>query len=114
MRSVHVGVGHQNDFPVPNLGGIEIILGNAGAQRGDHGANFLVRQHLVVAGFFDVENLALQRQNRLESPVASLLRRSTSGLALNQKQFAAIRIALRAIRQLPWQTAGIQRAFSPG
>ena len=68
---------------------------------------------LSIAGFFDVENFSLQRQNRLESPVASLLRRPACGLALDQEQLAAVRIALGAIRQLARQSSGIQRTLTP-
>ena len=33
VASVHVGVGHQNDFAVAQLRGIEVFLANAGAER---------------------------------------------------------------------------------
>ena len=36
------------------------------AERRDHGADFFVAQHLVVAGLLDVEDLALQRKDGLE------------------------------------------------
>ena len=75
VASVHVGVGHQNDFAVAHFRGIKIFLRNTGAERGDHGANFLVCQHLVVARFFDVEDLALQRKNSLKAAVAALFGR---------------------------------------
>ena len=59
VRAVDVRVGHQNDFVIAELAGVEIVLADAGAERGDDGANFLVAEHLVVASLFDVEDFAL-------------------------------------------------------
>ena len=92
VASVHVGVGHQDDFAVAQFGGIEIFFADAGAERRDHGANFFVPQHLVVARFFDVENFSLERKDRLEAAVASLFGGAACGLAFDQEQFAAVRL----------------------
>src|ERR1019366_6591649 len=54
VAAVHVGVGHQDNLVITQFGGIEIVLADAGAKRGDDGPNFFVAQHLVVARFFDV------------------------------------------------------------
>ena len=97
VASVHVGVGHQDDFPVTQLGGIEVFLRDAGAERGNHGADFFVAKHLVVTRFFDVENLSLQWEDRLETAIAALLGCPACGLALNQEQFAALRLPFAAI-----------------
>src|SRR5439155_6150976 len=90
MAAVHVGVGHQNDFSVAQLGRIEVFLRNAGTERGNHGANFFVRQHLVVARFFDVEDFSLQRKNRLKTAITALFRGAAGGLAFDKEQFAAL------------------------
>ena len=42
-------------------------------------------QHAVVAGFFDVEDLALQRQNGLKAAVAALLGGAAGRFALDQE-----------------------------
>ena len=70
-------------------------------------------QHAVVPGLFDVEDFALQRQNRLEAPVAALFGGAAGRFTFDEKQLAAVRIALLAIRQLAGQPAGIERAFAP-
>src|SRR5436305_6341849 len=108
VAAVDVGVGHQDDFAVAHLRRSEIVLGNAGAERGDHGADFFVRQHLVVARLLDIQNLSLERKNCLKTAITSLLRGSTCGLALDQEQLAAVRIALGTVRQLAGQSSGVQ------
>ena len=98
VRAIHVGVGHQNDLPVSYFRCVEIFLRNSRSERRNHGANFFVRQHLVVARFFNVENFAFQRQDGLKAAIAPLLGSATCGLALNQEQFAAVRLPFAAIR----------------
>ena len=70
-------------------------------------ANFLVAQHLVVARFFDVEDFALERQDRLVAAVAALLGGAACRFSLDDEKFAARWIALLAIGQLSGQAAGI-------
>ena len=114
VRSVHVGVGHQDDLAVAQLGRIEVVLADAAAQRRDHGADFFVAQHLVVAGLLHVEDLALERQDGLELAVAALLGGAACAFTLDEVEFAAIRLALGAVGQLAGQAAAIQRALAPG
>ena len=114
VRAVHVGVGHEDDLAVAQLDGIEVVLADARAQRGDHGADFFVAEHLVVARLFHVEDLALQRQDGLEPPVASLLGGAAGALALHQEQLAAFGLALGAVGQLARQAAAIERALAAG
>src|ERR1019366_10161085 len=90
VRSVNVGVGHQDQLAVAQLGWIEVVLADPATESRNHGANFFVPQHLVVASLLDVEDLTLQRKNRLELPVASLLRRSACRFTLNQVQLTTI------------------------
>ena len=113
VAAVHVGVGHQDDFVIAQLAGVEIVFADAGAERGDDGANFFVAEHLVVAGFFDVQDLALERQDGLVAAVAALLGGAAGRFALDHEHFAARRIALLAIGQLarqvrrnPWPICG--------
>ena len=73
VRAVDVGVGHQNDLVIAQLGEVEIVAADAGAQCRDQGADLLGAQHLVEARALDIEDLAAQRQHRLEFAVAALL-----------------------------------------
>ena len=75
-------------------------------------ANFLVAEHFVVAGFFDVEDFALERQDGLVTAVAAALGRAAGGFALDEEDFAARGIAFLAIGELSGQAAGIERGFA--
>ena len=114
MRAVDVGVGHDDDAVVAQLGDVEIVLADAGAEGGDQGADLLGGEHLVEARLLDVENLALQRQDRLELAVAPLLGRAAGRVALDQVQFAQGRVLLLAVGQFARQGGDVQGALAPG
>src|ERR1700760_2491267 len=99
MGPVDVSVGHQDDLAVAQLCRIEVVLADASAEGRDHGADFFMAQHLVVASLLHVKNLSLERQNRLEAAITALLRGSTCRFTLNEIQFATLRLALAAVGQ---------------
>ena len=87
MRAIYIGVGHDDDFVVAQLLDIKLISANARAKRRDQCANFLAAQHPVKPRTFHVQDLALERQNRLIGPRTALLGRPTGRVPLDQKQF---------------------------
>jgi len=112
VRTVHVGVGHDDDLVVAQPGRVEIVLADAGADGRDHRTDLIVAQHLVVAGLFDVEDFALQRQDGLIAAVAACPRGAAGRLTLDEKQLAAFRIFLLTVAELAGQTAGIESALA--
>ena len=114
VAAVDVGVGHENDFVVAELAGVEIVFADAGAERGDDGANFFVAEHFVVARLFDVEDFALERQDGLIFAVAAHFGGAAGGFSLDDEEFAARRIAFLAIGELAGQAAGIHGGFAAG
>ena len=62
-------------------------------------------EHLVVAGFFDVEDFALEREDRLIAAVASAFGGAAGGFTLDEEEFAARGIAFLAIGELSGQAA---------
>ena len=113
MAAVDVGVGHDDDLVVAQLVGVELVAADAGAERGDQRADLLAAQHLVEARALDVQNLAAQRQHRLEFAVAALLGGAAGRIALDDEQFGFGRIALLAIGELARQRRNIERALAP-
>ena len=83
VGTVHVGVGHDHDSVVTEVLHIEVLTLDPQAQGGDQRLNLSVLVDLGVVGLLDVEDLAPQRQDRLETTVAALLGGATSGVTLN-------------------------------
>src|SRR4029078_6984675 len=92
---------------------VEILGPDPAAERRDHRLDFVAAQHLVKACLLDVEDLALERKDRLASAVPPLLRRAARGLALDDVELAERRIALLAVGELPGQRAAVERPFTP-
>ncbi len=88
VRSVDVGVGHDDDAVVAQLGEVEILAADAASERRDHGLDLVAAEHLVEPGLLDVENLSLDRKDRLEPPIAALLRRSACRLTFDDVELA--------------------------
>ena len=113
VRAVHVGIGHDDDLVIAQLFEIErafaLAVADAGADGGDHRADFVVLKHLVEARLLDVDELAANRQDRLELPVAALLGRAAGGITFDDVELGVLRIAVGTIRQLAGQTAAGER-----
>ena len=81
-------------------------------ERGDHRADLLAAEHLVEAGLLDVEDLALDRQDRLEAAVPPLLRAAAGRLALDDVDLAQRRIPLLAVGELAGQRGTVERPLA--
>ena len=114
VAAVDVGVGHQDDAVVAQLVRVVLVLADAGAQRGDQRADLGAGQHAVEARALDVEDLALQRQDRLGLAVAALLGRAARRVALDDEQLGQRRILLLAVGELAGQAGDVQRALAAG
>ena len=97
---------------VAQLVGVEVLAADAAPERRDHRLDLVAAQHLVEARLLDVQDLALDRQDRLEPPIASLLRRAAGRFAFDDVDLALRRIALLAVGQLAGQAAAVERAFA--
>ena len=86
MRTIHIGIGHNDDFVVAQFIGIKVFAADAGAERSDQRRDLIARKHFVKAGALDIEDFAAQRQNRLVLSVAALLSRTTRRVPLDNKK----------------------------
>ena len=114
MGAVDVGVRHDDDLVVAQLVGVELLLADAGAERGDQRADLLGAEHLVEARALDVEDLAAQRQHRLVGAVAALLGRAAGRIALDEEDLGLGRVALLAVGELAGQRGDVERALAAG
>jgi hypothetical protein len=72
-----------------------------------------LRPHLVEPRPLHVQDLALERQDGLELPVAALLGRAAGRIALDDEQLAVGRVLLGTVGQLAGQRASVQGALAP-
>ena len=112
MRPVHVGVRHQDDLVVSQLLYVEVAEADPRAESGNDRDDVPVLENLVQPRLRDVDALAPERQHRLVATVTPLFRRPAGGIALDEEQLRAGRVALRAVRQLAGQRAGVEHALT--
>ena len=113
VRTVHVRVRHDDDAVVAQLVDVEILGADAAAEGRDHRLDLVAAEHLVEARLFDVQDLALDRQDGLEPPVAALLGRAAGRFTLDDVDLALGGIALLAVGELAGQAAAVERALAP-
>src|SRR4029078_12009550 len=97
--------GHDDDAVIAELSGIEVFCSDTGAERRNHRLDLVAGQHLVETRLLDVQNLALDRQDCLETAVASLLRGTAGGLAFDDVQLALRGGVVLALRKHASQRA---------
>ena len=111
MRAVDIGVGHDHDLVIAQLLEIEFVA-QPGAHRLDQRAHFLRGNDPVEARTLDIEDLALERQDRLRLAVAALLGAAPCRVALDQEEFAVRGVAVLAVGQLARQRGDAHRALA--
>ena len=112
VAAVDVGVGHQDDLVVAELLDVEAALADAAAERGDERADLGAREHLVEARALDVQDLALERQDRLKLPVAPLLGRAAGAVALDDVELGLAGIARLAVGELARERRVVELALA--
>ncbi len=100
MRTIDVGVGHDDDFVVAQLGDIEFLMADAGAERRDKRADFSGAEHPVESRPLDVENFSTKRKDGLIGAVARLFRGTAGGISLDDEKLGQRRVFLGTIGQL--------------
>ena len=103
VRAVDVRIGHDDDAVIAQFVRVVLIAADAAAKGGDQRRHFLGREHFIEAGFLNVEDFTLQRQDRLILAVTPLLRRAARGVPFHQVQFGKRRIAFLAVCQFARQ-----------
>ena len=76
------------------------------------GRTFSLASDLVQPRLLDVQDLAAQRQDRLEAAVAALLGGAAGRVALDDVQLAALGVAFLAVGQLARQRQAVERALA--
>ena len=112
VGAVDVGVRHDDDLVIAQLVGVEFVLADRGAERGDQRADHLGAEHAVEARALDIEDLAAQRQDRLVLARAAALGRAAGAVALDDEDFGFRRVALLAVGQLAGQRGDVERALA--
>uniref|UniRef100_A0A914YGX1 Uncharacterized protein n=1 Tax=Panagrolaimus superbus TaxID=310955 RepID=A0A914YGX1_9BILA len=101
MQAVGVRVGQDDDLAVTQAG--DVVLAGVAADGHGQVVHFFRSQHAVGRDFPGVEDLAAQRQDRLEILVARLLGAAACRVTFHQEQLGARQVLADAVGQLAGQ-----------
>ena len=113
MRTVYIGIGHQNDLVVTKLGNIKILM-DSSTKSSDHCLDLSIGINLIQSCLFYIQYLTTQGQDSLCCTGTCCLRTSSCGVSLNDVNLAVLRILIGTVCQLTGQSHGIQSCLSPG
>ena len=111
MRAVDVGIRHDDHAVIAQLGDVELVA-DPGTDGGDDRLDLGVGEHLVDPVLLRVDDLAAERQDRLEPAVAGVLCRAAGGSALDEIDLRFGRVARLAVGQLPGEGRVVERPFA--
>ncbi len=111
VGAVDVGIGHDDDAAVAALGEV-LIFADAGADGGDHAADFFVGEDFVFARFVGVDDFAAERKDRLELADAAALGGAAGRVTFYEVEFALVDVAAGAVAKLAGEAAAGEGAFA--
>src|SRR5215210_925692 len=113
MGAVDVGVGHDDDAFIAEPGLVPLLAGAAAERQAEVG-DLAVGADLLGGGASDVEDLAADREDRLDLAVARLLGGAAGAVALDDEQFGALGAVGGAVGELAGeaQLAGAGRGLA--
>ncbi len=107
VRAVHIGIGHDEHFVIPQLGDIK-LFSDAAAQSQHHRHQLVVAIDAVGAGLFHVEHLAPQWEDGLNGRVTAHLGRAACRIALDDEDLGTGGVFFTAVRQFSGHPAGLE------
>ena len=103
MGAIDVGIRHDNDLLIPGLVELERAARTRADDLDDRGT-LGVREHVCDRGLLDVENLAADRQKRLELGGTRQPRGTERGVTLDDEQLGAVDFLGAAVQELSRQS----------
>ncbi len=114
MRTVHIGIGHNDNLVVAKLADIKVVavsLRKTASKGIDHGLDLGIGKDFVNAGFFYIQNLASNRQDGLEMAVSGGFGGAAGRISFDNKDLADIGITAFAVGQF---AVGVKGEFLLG
>ena len=102
MGTIHIGIRHDDDLVIAQLGNIKIIavaLGKTATEGIDHGLDLSIGQDFIDAGFLYVQDLTADRKDGLIHTVSRSLGTATRRITLYDENLTFGRISGLTVRQ---------------
>ena len=114
MAAVHIGIGHQDDFVIAQLGDVKVIavsFRKTAAEGINHGLDFRIGQNLIHGRLLNIEDFSPDGQDGLVLAVPGSLGRAAGGIPLYNEYLTPGGIPALAVCQL---TVAVKGKFGLG
>ena len=113
MRTVNIGISHNDNFAVTEFGKVYFVTDTA-AESSYDGHQFIIAIDTVKTCFFDIEHFAPKRENSLKTSVTPTFCRAACRVALNYVNFGFLHISGLAVGKLSGKSCTLHSGFSSG
>ena len=113
MRTVDVGIGHDDDLVISQLALIEFFTDSC-AERHNDRLELLIGIHLIDTGLLDVEHLTPERQDGLILTLSSLLCRSACGVSLYDEDLTELSLIGLAVCKIARKRVVLEYSLPSG
>ena len=116
MSAVDVGIGHDDDFMVAELGEVGflgiLLCADSDAERLKDIDDCFGFIDFMIHRFFYIQNLTAKGKDRLVVGVSALFCRTACGVTLDEEEFALSGIAAFAVGELTGETRSSERRLT--
>ena len=113
MRTVNIGIRHNDYFSVAEFFNIK-ILADRRTESSHNGHKLFVCIYLVYARFFNIEHFTPERKYRLIAAVTPLFCRTARGISLDDVKLSLCDIMLIAVGKLSRQGSAVHSGLAAG
>ena len=93
MRTVNIGISHDNDFMIAKLADIEILM-NSSSKSCNHSLDLCICINLIQTCFLYIQDLTSQWKDSLCYTISGCFCRATGGISLYNVDFTVLRILI--------------------
>ena len=113
MRTIHIGIGHDNDLVVTQFCNIEVFM-DTRSESSDHGFDLGISIDFIQSRFLHVQNFSTQWKDCLCRTASCGLGRAAGGITLYDIDFTVFRIFIGTVCQFSRKGHSLQCGFSSG
>ena len=111
MRSVHIGICHNDNLMIAKLCNIKILVDSC-SEGSDHCLYFCIGIDFIKTGFFYIQNFTSERKNCLRCTISCCFCRTSGRITLNNINFTVFRIFVRTVCQFSGKRHSIKGRFT--
>lgn len=111
MRTINIGIGHDDNFLISQSFNIKAILDSA-ANRSNKGFYFVICHHFLDHSLFGIQDFTSKWQDRLKLTIATGFRTSSRRISLHNVKLCSMSSSLATVGKFSWKHSTSKHIFS--